>query len=988
VQQNTGGGLAPVSGAPVTVTLANSNGAVASPAGPFTGTTDANGHFFVTFTSATAGQVIGTATTTITVGGVQVTRSTDGSAGNSGPATKTFVDANISITPSATNEVSHNHTFTVTVLQNAGTGAGFVAAAGATVTVSLTNQNGAVASPAGPITGTTDVGGHFLVTFTSATAGQVVGNASTTISVGGASLTRATGDSHAGDSGPATKTFVDATISITPSTATNAVNQNHTFTVTVLQNAGTGGGFVAAAGAPVTVTLTNHFGAVASPAGPFTGTTDANGHFFVTFTSATAGQVTGSASTMVSVGGISLSRATGDSHAGDSGPATKTFVDAKISITPSATNEVNHNHTFTVTVLQNNGTGSGFVAAPGATVTVSLTNQNGAVASPAGPFTGSTDANGRFSVTFTSAKAGQVIGNASTTVSVGGVSLTRATGDSNAGDGGPATKTFVDARISITPTTATNPIGTPHTLTVTVQQNAGQGAGFAAAPDGTVVHLSIINGAATFVATGTQTQDVTLTGGSATAVINSSTAGNNVIHAATTFSVGGVSLTRATGDGLPGDSPNATKLYVAGSLCWLKEDNQGSLLGGATFLVTGPSYPNGVTVVDNSPPDQDPAAGKFMLNNLALGTYTIQETAAPDGFNLDPTIASVTLTASNPSNCDNTTGDVVPVFVDTPSQPMFRMTGGGSIFLPAGAIPGQGVRVTHGFELHCNTDANNHLEINWGQPNNHFHLLQLTSVTCLDDPNINPAPPPSTANLGDTMIGEGTGRFSGTVNGVKYHNVTATVDFKFTDAGEPGTNDTASYKITLSDGTVVLDSLGSVNLTFGNHQVHAELKNLTPAATKVRGQLNKTFNALDNQNLNQSKLDNLTQDLLAQFTAFEAAQSGATISGVAFLDADHDGIQELGEGLVANVVVQLFDSSGKKVGQTKTDITGQYQFNAAPGSYYVKFVLPSNSYHFSPQYQGGDPTVDSDVDASGKTALFSVLAGEIDDFLSAGLYSS
>jgi hypothetical protein len=65
-------------------------------------------------------------------------------------------------------------------------------------------------------------------------------------------------------------------------------------------------------------------------------------------------------------------------------------------------------------------------------------------------------------------------------------------------------------------------------------------------------------------------------------------------------------------------------------------------------------------------------------------------------------------------------------------------------------------------------------------------------------------PPPFTCNLGYTMIGVGIGRFSGTFNGITYKDVTATVSFKFTDAGEPGTSDTASYVIPLSDGTVVL----------------------------------------------------------------------------------------------------------------------------------------------------------------------------------------
>src|SRR5439155_760525 len=158
------------------------------------------------------------------------------------------------------------------------------------------------------------------------------------------------------------------------------VGHPHTFTVTVMQNAGNG--YVAAANEPVTVTLTNQSGAVANPAGPVSGTTNANGQFLVTFTSATAGKVVGHASTTFSVAGVSLTRATGNSHTGDSSDATKTFVDATISIAPSATNEVNHSHTFTVTVLENTGNGS-FVPAPNEPVTVTLTDQNGGVANPA-----------------------------------------------------------------------------------------------------------------------------------------------------------------------------------------------------------------------------------------------------------------------------------------------------------------------------------------------------------------------------------------------------------------------------------------------------------------------------------------------------------------------------------------------------------------------------------------------------------------------------
>ena len=52
-------GFVPAPDADVVVTLANSDGAVAVPPGPFAGLSDANGEFAVTFTSATPGTVTG-----------------------------------------------------------------------------------------------------------------------------------------------------------------------------------------------------------------------------------------------------------------------------------------------------------------------------------------------------------------------------------------------------------------------------------------------------------------------------------------------------------------------------------------------------------------------------------------------------------------------------------------------------------------------------------------------------------------------------------------------------------------------------------------------------------------------------------------------------------------------------------------------------------------------------------------------------------------
>ncbi len=128
-----------------------------------------------------------------------------------------------------------------------------------------------------------------------------------------------------------------------------------------------------------------------------------------------------------------------------------------------------------------------------------------------------------------------------------------------------------------------------------------------------------------------------------------------------------------------------------------------------------------------------------------------------------------------------------------------RMTGGGSVFTA------DGTRVTHGMTLQCSTTAKPlNLEINWDRGNN-FKLDALTSVLCYDDAAIGPAPP---AAGFDTMAGTGTGKLNGQA---------ATIEFKLTDAGEPGVNDTATITIRQGASTVLTVS-GKLNN--GNQQAH------------------------------------------------------------------------------------------------------------------------------------------------------------------------
>jgi hypothetical protein len=619
----------------------------------FCNTVGVTGQCTVNLTSAVTGVDVVTASTTVSVFGVSLTRSTTG-APNSGPATKRWVNARISINPDATNTVGEDHTFTVLLEEDAGDGLGFVPSAGETVTVTLTNSNGAVAAPAGPFVGVTNALGQFQVTFTSATPGTVTGHASSMLSVAGSAPFTVETDGLAGNSDDAVKQFVNAHIGITPATDTNAVGTNHVLTITVTAiggplAAGTAtanivsgpGDFVpvgantcnyaaAAAGVGSTCTVTISSATVGTtvvsatssigvagetivrttgtPANlaaggtgnasktwvnaniqitPATatnpigtnhvllitvnaiggtlanGTATANivsgpGDFVpagantcnyigggvtascsVTISSATVGTTVVSATSAITVNGETMTRTTNtavNTAAGGSDNASKTWVAARIRITPDDVNEIGQSHTFTVTVETNGG--SGFAPAPGAPVTVTLTNSNGAVATPAGPFNGTTDASGQFQVTFTSNTPGQVTGTATSTVTVGGQPIALST-NGVAPNSGPAVKTFVDANIQISPLLDTNPVGSPHVLTVHV--NVNPGSGFVNAPAGTPVTVTTNFG----TITGSPCLTVGATG-TCTVTLNSASAGTSTVNATVTTTVNGVTLTRTT----------------------------------------------------------------------------------------------------------------------------------------------------------------------------------------------------------------------------------------------------------------------------------------------------------------------------------------------------------------------------------------------------------------------------------------------------------
>lgn len=80
-------------------------------------------------------------------------------------------------------------------------------------------------------------------------------------------------------------------------------------------------------------------------------------------------------------------------------------------------------------------------------------------------------------------------------------------------------------------------------------------------------------------------------------------------------------------------------------------------------------------VVDCVGADKDPAEGKFLLNGLAPGTYSLKETKAPAGYQLLPEPIDVVI------NANYALGNIENIQSDVPQLPL---TGGmGTLGLPS-----------------------------------------------------------------------------------------------------------------------------------------------------------------------------------------------------------------------------------------------------------------------------------------------------------------
>ncbi len=113
----------------------------------------------------------------------------------------------------------------------------------------------------------------------------------------------------------------------------------------------------------------------------------------------------------------------------------------------------------------------------------------------------------------------------------------------------------------------------------------------------------------------------------------------------------------------------------------------------------------------------------------------------------------------------------------------------------------------------------------------------------------------------------------------------------------------------------------------------------------------------------------------------------AKLGDFVWVDKNRNGQQDGGEPGIANVQVNLLDSTGTTILQTTfTDGTGFYFFNVVPGTYVVQFVTPAGNYDKLTVANTGADATDSDADiTTGKTGTYTLTSGEVNNTIDAGL---
>ena len=210
--------------------------------------------------------------------------------------------------------------------------------------------------------------------------------------------------------------------------------------------------------------------------------------------------------------------------------------------------------------------------------------------------------------------------------------------------------------------------------------------------------------------------------------------------------------------------------------------------------------------------------------------------------------------------------------------------------------------------------------------------------------------------------------------------------------GEDGT--VIGTATTLEDGTYTVENVpsGIITVIFDPDNNSSALENLSPTIKDVNGNQNDDIDSDINLNSQSDPI------------VFDASVGGAVDAGYfepvdpvvigdfVFKDCNANGIQDEGETGVANILITLTGTNnlGEAVKmEMTTNAMGRYTFILSrPGEYMLDFDIPEglSGLEFSPQFQGDDDALDSDVNPlSGVTETIVLSSGQNNFNIDVGL---
>jgi choice-of-anchor A domain-containing protein len=300
----------------------------------------------------------------------------------------------------------------------------------------------------------------------------------------------------------------------------------------------------------------------------------------------------------------------------------------------------------------------------------------------------------------------------------------------------------------------------------------------------------------------------------------------------------------------------------------------------------------------------------------------------------------------------------------------------------------------NGYYLFSGLDAGSYMVAFEGLPTNFIFTSQTLNTANGSDANSIGRTPVFSLNTGEAKRDIDAGIFN---NGINPRDAAALGNFVWNDidgngrqdAGEPGVSGVSvglfnSNNILLAKTTTDRDGFYEfLGLPAGSYYVVFSDLPQDVVFTTANGTPDDTRDSDANQTTGRTQTVNLAANE-TNHTLDAGVVIPALLGDFVWLDTDKNGAQNIGEGGIKGVTVELFAANDlNTVLQTAiTDDNGIYFFKVLPNTYIVKFAL-ANGYNRTTATGGGDNDSDAN-DRTGLTAPVTISAGEKNPNIDAG----